>query len=304
MTEDSLINSPIKQILPTTPLENVSNKRFRPELTGVGKRHPITNKIKNNYTEKPWGEWTNYTRSQLTSGKVLLHYANDPLLAVDNVGKGRVVQILSSDSWIWQKSLNDKGPLIELIRNIIQWLLKNPKLEENFINLNKENELIKISLNSISSGDINAKIVTPSKKAISLRLKDNGNGIFEGKFSSLERGKFQIIWKDKTKYFIINDINNKEIEEIISTDNKIKSYSEKNNTYTKNFNIVCKEQSSPKIVRIYNNKILSGKNWIGVLEKNAAKMSENSKQKLFNWYIIFTFLVFLIFISWYKEGRN
>ena len=304
LTRDSLINSPIKQILPTKPLESISNESFRPKLTGVGKRHPITNKLKNNYREKPWGKWTNYTRSQLTSGKVLLHHENDPLLAVDNVGKGRVVQILSSDSWIWQKSQDNKGPLIELTRNIIQWLLKNPKLEENFVNFYKDNNLIKIKLNSVSSGDINTKIVTPNKKSINLKLKDTGNGIFEGEFKSLERGKFQMIWKDKIKYFILDDINNKEVEEIISTDNKIKSYIEENIIFTKNFNVVWNDGDTPKIIRIYNNKILSGKNWIGVLEKNAPKISEISKQKLFNWYTIFMFLVFLIFFCWYKEGRN
>ena len=304
LTKDSLINSPIKQILPTIPLENLNNKSFKPELTKVGKRHPITNKLKDNYKEKPWGEWTNYTRSQLTSGKVLLNYENDPLLVVDNVGKGRVVQMLSSDSWIWQKSLDNKGPLIELIRNIIQWLLKNPKLDEDFISLNKENNLIKIKLNSISSGDIYAEIVTPSKEFLKFKLKDTGNGIFEGEFKSLERGKFQMIWQDKTKYFIINDMNNKEVEEITSTDYKIKSYVEKNNTFTKNFNILWNDQSTPKVLKIYNNKILGGKNWIGVIEKNVPKMSENSKQKLFNWYTIFMFLVFLIFLSWYKEGKN
>ncbi|MEC8100337.1 MAG: hypothetical protein VX089_03885 [Pseudomonadota bacterium] len=304
LTRDSLINSPIKEILPTKPLESISNKSFRPKLTDVGKRHPITNKLKNNYGEKPWGKWTNYTRSQLTSGKVLLHHENDPLLAVDNVGKGRVVQILSSDSWIWQKSLDNKGPLIELTRNIIQWLLKNPKLEENFVNFYKDNNLIKIKLNSVSSGDINTKIVTPNKKSVNLKLKDTGNGIFEGEFKSLERGKFQMIWKDKIKYFILDDINNKEVEEIISTDNKIKSYIEENIIFTKNFNVVWNDGDTPKIIRIYNNKILSGKNWIGVLEKNAPKISEISKQKLFNWYTIFMFLVFLIFFCWYKEGRN
>ncbi len=55
LTKDSLINSPIKQILPTIPLENLSNKSFKPELTKVGKRHPITNKLKDNYKEKSWG---------------------------------------------------------------------------------------------------------------------------------------------------------------------------------------------------------------------------------------------------------
>ena len=122
LTKDSLINSPIKQILPTNPLESISNNKFRAELTKLGKRHPITNNLKNNYTEKPWGEWSNYTKSQLISGKALLHYNDSPLLVVDNVGKGRVAQILSNESWVWQKSLNDKGPLIQLMRNTIQWI--------------------------------------------------------------------------------------------------------------------------------------------------------------------------------------
>ena len=48
----------------------------------------------------------------------------------------------------------------------------------------------------------------------------------------------------------------------------------------------------------------SEREWIGILEKNAPKMSESSTQKLFNWYFVFTFLIFLIFLNWYKEGRN
>ena len=111
-----------------------------------------------------------------------------------------------------------------------------------------------------------------------------------------------MIWKDKIKYFIINDINNKEIEEITSTDYKIKSYIAKNNAFTKNFNIIWKAESTPKILKIYNNKVLSGKNWIGIIEKKVPKISENSKKKLFSWYTIFMFLVFFIFLSWYKEG--
>ncbi len=304
LSKDSLINSPIKQILPTNPLESISNQSFRPELTKLGQRHPITNKLKNNYIEKPWGKWNNYMKSQLISGKALLHNNNYPLLVVDSVGKGRVAQILSDESWIWQKSLNNKGPLIELMRNTIQWLLKNPKLDENLISFYQENSLIKIRLNSIASGDINAKIISPNKKSINLKFKDNENGIYEGEFKPQERGKFQIILKDKIKYFIYNDKNNKEIEEITSTDYKIKNYMKKNSEITKNFNIIWEDQAIPKVLRIYNDKILSGKNWIGVLEKNAPKVSESSKQKLFNWYTIFVFLIFLIFLSWYKEGKS
>ena len=39
----------------------------------------------------------------------------------------------------------------------------------------------------------------------------------------------------------------------------------------KNFNVIWKDQAIPKILRIYNNKVLGGKNWIGILEKNVLK---------------------------------
>ena len=82
-------------------------------------------------------------------------------------------------------------------------LLKNPKMEENFINHFKEYDLIKIRLNSLSSGDIITKITTPSNKSFNLALKDNGNGIFEGEFKSEETGKFKIAFNNQIKNFII-----------------------------------------------------------------------------------------------------
>ena len=73
-------------------------------------------------------------------------------------------------------------------------------------------------------------------KNLKLKLKDTGNGIFEGEFKSLERGKFQMIWKDKIKYFIINDINNKEVEKLPQLIIKLKATLKKRYIH-KNFNI-------------------------------------------------------------------
>ena len=99
-------------------------------------------------------------------------------------------------------------------------------------------------------------------------------------------------------------MNNKEIEEITSTDYKIKNYVEKNNKDIENFNIAWTSEAIPKIIKIYNNKVLGGQNWIGILEKNLPKVLEGSKTQLFKWYIILLLLSFLIFLSWYKEGKN
>ena len=70
-----------------------------------------------------------------------------------------------------------------------------------------------------------------------------------------------------------------------------------NNRDTKNFNIIWNIGYSPKVIKIYSNKVLGGKNWIGVLEKNIAKIDQKSRQNLFNWYIIFISLIIFIFFK-------
>ena len=54
--------------------------------------------------------------------------SNYPLLIINEVSKGRVAQILSDQSWVWKKDLDNRGPLVELLRNSIHWLLKTPEL--------------------------------------------------------------------------------------------------------------------------------------------------------------------------------
>ena len=111
--ENNLMNSPIKQILPTRPLKTSSNSGFKPKLTKLGKRHPITNTLEENYVNESWGSWKRFTKSSVLSGKTLMQFDNFPLLVIDKVGEGRVAQILSDQTWIWKKSETQKGPYLK-----------------------------------------------------------------------------------------------------------------------------------------------------------------------------------------------
>ena len=77
-------------------------------------------------------------------------------------------------------------------------------------------------------------------------------GLLYPEGSPLKSGKIRMKYINDFELTVLSDINNKEVEEITSTDNKIKSYAEKNNTFTKNFNIFWKSDSTPKILKIYN----------------------------------------------------
>ena len=71
--------------------------------------------------------------TEKNSGKTLMEANNSPLLVISEVSKGRIAQILSDQSWVWKKDLDNKGPIVKLLRNTIHWLLKTPELQENFL---------------------------------------------------------------------------------------------------------------------------------------------------------------------------
>ena len=168
---------------------------FKPKLTKLGERHPITNNIGEKFKNNNWGNWSRYTKSKVISGKTLLHFNNDPLLVIDSIGEGRVAQILSDQSWIWKKSEKEKGPLVKLLRNTIHWLLKTPNMEEDFVSISKDDDKIKIKLNSINPGNLEAEVITPNKSKKNIILKDNKRGSIEGTFYSNGLGKYSIKYR-------------------------------------------------------------------------------------------------------------
>ena len=298
--QTSIINSPLKIILPTNPLDELGVEEFKPELTELGLRHPITNKLITNYKNKPWGSWNRFIKTEKKSGKILLKHKNYPILVASQVGDGRVVQLLSDQTWIWKKSITESGPLTELVRNTIHWLLKTPELEENFLNFTKNSNIINVTLNTLLPGNANAKITSPSNKTINFLMKDNNSGGLNGQFISNELGKHKLEVKGITKYIYLGQKNNKELEDIKSTENKVNILSKtKNNISTHWY-----ESGMPKILIIYNDKILSGQNWIGIKNKNVPKTSQFISKEYLDWYFLLPFLLGLFIYSWFRESRD
>ena len=89
---------------------------------------------------KKWGKWFGFIKTNKISGKTLMQANNYPLLIINEVSKGRVAQILSDQSWVWKKDRDNKGPLVELLRNTIHWLLKTPEFQENYLKVFKNGE--------------------------------------------------------------------------------------------------------------------------------------------------------------------
>ena len=288
LSDRSLLNSSLVNILPTQPEEFFIGP-FLPSLTDLGKRHPITNTLEKAFKDNKWGKWFSFIKANKISGQTLMSANKYPLLIINEVSQGRVAQILSDQSWVWNKDReNNKGPLVELLRNTIHWLLKTPELQENYLNVIKNNNFITLNLNSLNEGDTSAIITSPSGENLFVLMKDNKNGSLFGKFESTEYGKFNIKVNDIEKDFYIGITDSKELEKSIVLKFFNKFFFEKNKQYL--YSITWLGDSIPKIVKVFNKNNIAGNNWVGLLEKKYKKNDTFINKELINWSLIMPLL--------------
>lgn len=92
----------LQDILPGQPTGAVFNNEFKPHLTDVGKRHPVTQDLSwpgGTADEPGWGSWLRQVGVTPKSGQTVMSgYNNMPLLILDRVGEGRVAQLASDRS--------------------------------------------------------------------------------------------------------------------------------------------------------------------------------------------------------------
>ena len=135
--------SPLGAVLPARPITSpiarasgisgVAEGAFRPQVTPLGTRHPVTESLPGFRAEGPprWGDWYRYVKSRDVRGDVLMSAGDgQPLLVVDHVGEGRVALLLSDQIWLWSRGHEGGGPQAELLRRVAHWLMKEPELDE------------------------------------------------------------------------------------------------------------------------------------------------------------------------------
>ncbi len=135
----SLATTPLGTVLPGGPARYnaVVNERFRPMVSDLGQRHPVTAGLTGanpvgDARDPSWGNWYRRIQPGEIHGSVLLRTPdNQPLLAVDRVGEGRAALLLSDQIWLWSRGHETGGPQAELLRRIAHWLMREPALEEN-----------------------------------------------------------------------------------------------------------------------------------------------------------------------------
>jgi len=179
----SLAATPLASVLPARPLSGpgaVAEGAFRPRVTDVGARHPVTEGLEgaNSGNAPPrWGQWYRHLRADPQSGLTVMDSGDGtPLLQLDRVGEGRVALLLSDQIWLWSRGHEGGGPQAELLRRAAHWLMKEPELEEEDLVASIEGGTLKVVRRSVEAGPPPQITVTAPDGTVTRALAEPAGG--------------------------------------------------------------------------------------------------------------------------------
>ena len=306
-SRESLFRTALGKILPGAPTGNVLRGEFKPNLSDIGKIHPITKSLFNEF--KDYGKWYEMNKISDINDRaltLLLGIDKNPLLTINRINNGRIAQIYSHNLWLWTKTNNNNGgPYNLLIKNLAHWLMKEPTLEENKLTatINEKDIIInKRFFSTPQKEDLKFSIIDPDGKKISKILKKSIDNEYSYNFRFKKKGVFiisdgNIVINISTDNFKKLEYENLNLTDEIILNNSISTYKTKPIWIDKK-NKLPEIRTSHKL-----DKDISKENFLYVLKKNNFVVDGINTKKIVPLEISILCLAFFLIMSWKKESQ-
>ena len=223
---DGLAGTPLQAILPATPDGQMAEKPFRPQITEIGAKHPVTQTLPGSGSPPEWGEWTRQILSQSTQGSVVMSGDNaQPLLVLNREGKGRVALLLSDHAWLWARNFRGGGPYLDLLRNTVHWLMKEPQLEEEALRASAKPGTLVIERRTMADNVGALSLTSPSGAKQSVTLEQVGPGLWRREIPISELGLYRVDDGALTGFASVGPANPLEFQDVLSSTNPMSTLS-------------------------------------------------------------------------------
>jgi hypothetical protein len=301
-TPMSLFRSPLGSILPTEPTGDVYEEGFKPQLTDLGRRHPVTEDLPG--AGKPgnqpsWGRWFRQVDSRVQRGTTVMSGDHgEPLLVLDRVGQGRVAQLLSDQMWFWARGFEGGGPQAELLRRLAYWLMKEPDLEENDLRAMVEGDHLVINKQSLEPDDRPVTVTTPDGSSRTVKLAPESGGRSSGTVPISEMGLYRVSDGTRTALAAAGPLNPVEFADVRTTPDKLAPVVKA----TGGGIFWVGSGNIPEIRRVSPDRAAAGRNWMGFRVNGDYTVAGFSEMPLLPGIAALFLIVGGLVAAWRREG--
>ena len=296
---DSLYRSPLDAIVPARPTARVISQGYRPTVTELGKRHPVTAGL-DQAQDGEWGRWLRQIEITDETGDVVMSGADDqPLLVLDRVGEGRVALLASDQAWLWDRGYEGGGPQLELLRRLAHWMMKEPELEEEALWAEPTGQTMRIIRRSLEEDVEDVTVTTPSGESITLPLEEVSPGRFETLFDGPEIGLYRLTSGDQTAVIGLGPAAPVEFEETIASGSTLAPAVEATLG-----GIARLHLGMPRIRDVRMGRPAAGRGWLGITPRNAYQTLSVTQTALLPPWLVLALFAMMILAGWLREGRR
>src|SRR5262245_26631070 len=302
----SLYRTPLGQILPAVPSGRVVEEPFKPMLTELGEKHPVTTDLPGSSGPEPsWGRWFRVVDAEPRDAEVLMKGAeNSPLLVIGQRGQGRVGMILSDHAWLWARGYEGGGPYTDLLRRLAHWLMKEPDLEEETLKATSRGQTLQIERRSIKYEIEPVTVTAPSGKEETVTLDEGERGLWRKSMIVSEQGVYRIASGKLASVVTVGNANARELAAVTATDKVLSPLLDE--TGGGSFWLGRNDAEAkdiPRLVLLRGGHIMHGDDWLGLHKRDAYHVKGVRLFPLFTGFLALGLLLGLLAATWFREGH-
>ena len=303
---DSLYRSPLADVMPVQPTSRVIEQGFRPQITDLGQRHPVTAGLaafapKGTDGQPGWGRWFRQIEMTAAPGAqtVMSGVDGKPLLVLAHEGEGRVAVLASDQAWLWSRGFEGGGPQLELLRRLAHWMMKEPTLEEEALTASAVGQDVTITRRSLTDAKREVSVTGPDGKVTTLPMAETAPGTWTVTWHAPVMGLYRLAQDDLKAVVGIGPSSPKEFEETIATGDKLAPA-----IAAHRGGVLRIEDGIPDVRLVRAGAAAAGRGWIGITPRNAYVTTDVRVQPLLPAWALLLLAALLALSAWLVEGRR
>ena len=300
----SIWRTPLDAILPAEPSGNVTEQAFRPSLTELGRRHPVTRGLEGSDSSPPhWSEWFRVVDTRNANGTTVMQGPDEkPLLVLSHEGKGRVALLLSDHIWLWARGFEGGGPHLDLLRRLSHWLMKEPDLDEEALRLTVSGHDLVVKRQTMADQVADVTLTSPSGAARTLKLDATAPGVWQASVAADELGLWRASDGKLNALVNIGPANPREYAEVTSTTDVLAPLTDATGGASRRLDNGA-GLDVPRIVAVRSGDTYKGDDWIGLKLRDASVVRGIGVLPLFAGLLGLLLLLGSLAGTWAREGR-
>lgn len=301
---DSIANTPLAPVLPAEPTGGITDGGFYPRLSDTGRKHPVTRNLPGGDSEPPqWGRWFRAVDVNAPPDETVLQGPDEaPLLILNRTGEGRVAMLMSDHGWLWARGFEGGGPHVALYRRIAHWLMKEPALEEEALNVTSRGNMLTISRQTMDDTVPPVILSTPGGETITVELSKTEDGLFEAEVPVDENGLFEIENGAMRTLAHVGAVNAPEFAATVSTTEKLEPLSNETGGTVRRVSADGQTVALPPILPVRGLPRGSSDRLLLSMTQETELKGVNRIQ-LFGGFFGLALLFLVLGSTWYREGR-